>query len=266
MFTKGLLKDKVAIITGGGTGIGKETAIQLGRLGCKVAICGRRLEVLKETALYFESIGMEVIYNTCDIRKYDSVIDFVKFVVEKFKTIDILINNAGGQFPSLAENISPNGFEAVIKNNLIGTWNMTHAVGTTVFLPEKKGCILNVVAQVKRGFPGMAHTGAARAGVINLTKTLAIEWAKHGITVNAIAPGVIESSGTKRYAEGTLDRGLKATPIGRIGTTLEVAQLMTYMVLPQASFITGQTFYIDGGQSLAGDIFSVSNPQINSKL
>lgn len=267
LFQKGLLNGKVAVITGGGSGIGKETALLLGSIGAKIAICGRRIEILQETSKEMDALGIVNIYSVCDIRNYDSVCEFIDFVCadSRFGTIDILINNAGGQFPSPAQNISPKGFEAVVRNNLFGTWNFIHCVANKVFLPERKGVILNVVAQVKRGFPGMAHTGAARAGVINLTKTLAIEWAKMGITVNAIAPGVIESSGTKRYAQGTLERGLRATPVGRLGTTLECAQLMTYLVLPQAKFITGQCYYIDGGQSLSGDIMTVTTP-VQSKM
>lgn len=132
---------------------------------------------------------------------------------------------------------------------------MTYCVATKSFLEEKKGTILNVVAQVKRGFPGMCHTGAARAGVINLTKSLSIEWAKYGITVNCIAPGVIESSGTTKYSKEMFEMAVKAIPLGRVGNVTECAQLMAYMVLPQSKFITGQTYYIDGGQSLHGDSF-----------
>jgi NAD(P)-dependent dehydrogenase (short-subunit alcohol dehydrogenase family) len=150
--------------------------------------------------------------------------------------------------------LSPKGFAAVIQNNLIGTWNMTSVVATQVFIPQKKGKIINIIAQIVRGFPGMVHTGSARAGVDNLTKTLAIEWAPYGINVNAVAPGIILSSGTERYDVGILKNAIKAIPKGRAGKVEEVAALVAFLCTPIADFITGQTYYIDGGQSLFGDI------------
>jgi citronellol/citronellal dehydrogenase len=134
---------------------------------------------------------------------------------------------------------------------------MTHAVATRALIPQKRGRIVNVIAQVIRGFPGMAHTGAARAGVDNLTKTLAIEWAMHGIRVNAVAPGVIQTTGTAQYPPEMLEACRRATPLKRLGTAEEVAHLLTYLCSPQADFITGQTFYIDGGQSLWGDLWQI---------
>jgi citronellol/citronellal dehydrogenase len=157
-------------------------------------------------------------------------------------------------------NISPNGFHSVVQNNLIGTWNMTHCCATKAFIPQRDGVILNVVAQVKRGFPGMSHTGAARAGVINLTKSLAVEWSPYQITVNCIAPGVIDpnTSGTKKYESKLMENAKNATPLKRLGTVEEISTLMVYMVLPISKFITGQCYYIDGGQSLYGDFFNIS--------
>ena len=145
IFQKGLLKDKVVIITGGGTGIGRETAFNLGNLGAKIIICGRRLDPLKKTCEELKNKKIECYFETCDIRDYEKVSSFIDNVLEKFKKIDILINNAGGQFPSPAINITPNGFKSVITNNLIGTWNMTHAVAKKSFIPLKiSGTILNV--------------------------------------------------------------------------------------------------------------------------
>eukprot|EP01080_Neovahlkampfia_damariscottae_P002829 gene2829-4236_t len=261
IFQKGLLNNKVVIITGGGTGIGRETAFNLGHLGAKIVICGRRLEPLKKTCEELENLKIECFYESCDIRDYEKVSHFVDNVLSKFGRIDILINNAGGQFPSPAINISPNGFKSVVTNNLIGTWNMTHVVAKKSFIPLKiDGTILNVVAQVKRGFPGMSHTGAARAGVINLTKTLAIEWSPYNITINSIAPGVIDpnASGTKKYETKMMQNAINATPLKRLGSVQEISNLMTFMVLPISKFITGQCYYIDGGQSLYGDFYKPS--------
>jgi citronellol/citronellal dehydrogenase len=253
IYADGLFAGEVALITGGGTGIGLASATEMGLLGAKVAICGRRPDPLKSAVGELESKGIEAFGAPCDIREPDAISAYVDSVIERFGRIDVLINNAGGQFPTTAEALSPNGFAAVIRNNLNGTWSMTHAVATKAMIPQKRGRIVNVIAQVNRGFPGMVHTGAARAGVDNMTKTLAVEWAVHGIRVNALAPGVIVTSGTKQYPPELLDNAEKATPIKRLGTAEEVSHLITYLASRYADFVVGQTFYIDGGASVWGD-------------
>jgi NADP-dependent 3-hydroxy acid dehydrogenase YdfG len=177
LFRAGLFDGEVAIVTGGGTGIGRVVARELGQLGAKIAIAGRRPEPLEDTRAALSAEGIEVLAKTCDIRKPEEVQAFVAAVLERFGKVTILVNNAGGQFPSPAEHIAPKGFEAVVRNNLLGTWTMTHAVATAAMIPAKRGRIVTITAQVERGFPGMVHTGAARAGVQNMTKTLAVEWA-----------------------------------------------------------------------------------------
>lgn len=244
-------------MTGGGTGIGLAVAREAGHLGARVAVCGRRAEPLEAAARALEEDGMDVHHATCDIRDPDSVGAFVDGVVERFGRIDLLVNNAGGQFPAPAEALTPRGFEAVVRNNLIGTWLMTHAAATRSFIPNKRGRVVNVIAQVARGFPGMAHTGAARAGVDNLTKTLAVEWAIHGVRVNAVAPGIIKTTGTAQYPPELLERGRAASVVKRLGTPEEVAHLIVYLGSRYADFVTGQTFYIDGGQSIWGDQWEV---------
>lgn len=253
LYSNGLFSNEVVLITGGGTGIGLAAATEMGLLGAKVAICGRRAEPLNRAVEALESKGIEAFGAPCDIREADNVSDYVGSVVDRFGRIDILINNAGGQFPTAAESLSPKGFAAVARNNLIGTWTVTHAVATKAMIPQKRGRIVNVIAQIIRGFPGMVHTGAARAGVDNMTKTLAVEWAVHGIRVNAVAPGVIVTSGTKQYPPELLDTAEKANPLHRLGTAEEVSHLITYLACRYADFVTGQTFYIDGGASLWGE-------------
>ncbi len=257
IFRAGLFHNEVALVTGGGTGIGLSTATLLGTLGAKVALCGRRKEPLDEAARGLQAQGIEVFASSCDIRETVQIDTLVKAVLQRFGRIDLLVNNAGGQFPSAAEDLSPRGFEAVIRNNLLGTWLMTHAVATQAFIPQKRGRLVNVIALIARGFPGMAHTGAARAGVENLTKTLAVEWSQHGVRANAVAPGVIRTPGTDQYPPELLEAGRKATVVKRLGTAQEVAELIVYLLSPAADFITGQTVYIDGGQSLYGNIFEV---------
>ncbi|UCH30153.1 MAG: SDR family oxidoreductase [Myxococcales bacterium] len=253
LFVDGLFEDEVVLITGGGTGIGLVCATEMGLLGAKVAICGRRPDTLKNAVAQLESNGIEAFGAPCDIREPEAIAEYVDFVVERFGRIDVLINNAGGQFPTTAEALSAKGFAAVIRNNLIGTWAMTHAVATKAMIPQKRGRIVNVIAQIIRGFPGMVHTGAARAGVDNMTKTLAVEWALHGIRVNAVAPGVIVTSGTKQYPPELLDNAEKSNPLKRLGTAEEVSHLITYLASRYADFIAGQTLYIDGGASIWGE-------------
>ena len=255
LFAPGLFEGQTAIVTGGGTGIGLAIARELGRLGARVAICGRRAEPLEEAAASLTAEGIAVHRGVADIRDPASIGAFVADVKGAFGGADVLINNAGGQFPSPAQHISPRGFEAVVRNNLLGTWNFTHAVANALFIPQKRGRIVNVIAQMVRGFPGMAHTGAAR--VENLTKSLAVEWAQFGIRVNAVAPGVIKTSGTAQYPPELLTNSRNATPLKRLGSAEEVSHLVVYLASAYADFITGQTMIIDGGMSLWGDSWPI---------
>jgi len=252
----------IPVVTGGGTGIGKAIAKQFLNLGAKVAICGRRAEVVKATAEEFSSTfdsnnnesSSRIYQQTCDIRDPNSVKSFVDNVIKHFNSnkITILVNNAGGQFPIQAKDLSSKGFESVVRNNLFGTWNMTSYVAKQCMLPNKRGRIVNITANVRNGFPGMVHTGAARAGVENLTKTLCVEWGRFGIAINSVAPGVIENSGTARYDPKLIQDSLATIPLQRFGTDEDVSNLVTFLSSSLGSFITGQIYYIDGGHSVAG--------------
>jgi citronellol/citronellal dehydrogenase len=260
IFAPGIFQDQVALVTGGGSGIGLATARELLRLGAKVAICGRTPEKLDAASKSLAG-GDRVLTQPCDIREPEQVKTLIERVIAVWGGVDILVNNAGGQFPSPAQMISPNGFLAVIKNNLVGTFHMCREVANQSMIPRKRGRIINVIANIYRGFPGMAHTGAARAGVENLTMSLAVEWAQFGILVTAIAPGVILSSGTARYPSAVLDRATKQTPLKRAGSCEEVAASIVFLASPAAQFITGCTLRIDGGQSLWGDTWgSIDTP------
>lgn len=258
-FRADLLGGQVAIVTGGGTGIGRAIALELAGCGARVAICGRRPDPLSAVSAEITGAGGECLALPCDIREPAQIAAFVQSVRERFGRIDILVNNAGGQRPYPAADMPLEHFEKVIKNNLTGTFAMTQAVARAAMIPQRRGTIVNIIAEIYRGFPGMAHTGAARAGVDNLTKSLAIEWATHKIRVNAVAPGIIRSTGTDRYPEFLVDASRKATPWKRLGAPEEVAHLVTYLCSPAADFVTGATVYIDGGLALWGDIFPIAD-------
>ncbi|MBL0217599.1 MAG: SDR family oxidoreductase [Myxococcales bacterium] len=254
VFAPGILAGQVALITGGGSGIGLATAREMIRIGARVAICGRTQAKLDAAKA---ELGDACLAVPCDIREPAQVEAFVKQILTTWGRLDIVVNNAGGQFPSPAQHISPNGFLAVVKNNLVGTFHVCREVANQWMIPHKGGRIINVIANIYRGFPGMAHTGAARAGVENLTMTLAVEWAQFGILVNAVAPGIILSSGTAQYPPQLLERGISQTPLKRAGTVDEVAASIVFLASPAAQFITGSTLRMDGGQALWGNTWEI---------
>jgi len=261
IFKEGLFEGHVAVVTGGGSGIGLSTAIALGELGAKVAICGRKKEKLEAASALLRDRKISVVAEACDIREVEQVTAFVDKVEKDLGRASVLVNNAGGQFPTTAETVSPRGWEAVVRNNLNGTFFMTQAFATKHMIPSRRGRVVNVIANIARGFPGMVHTGAARAGVENMTKTLAIEWAAHNIQVNAIAPGVIRTTGTDQYPPELVEASRKKTPMKRLGNAGEVAQLIVYMASDAAHFVTGECWYIDGGAHLWGDHWIIADEE-----
>ncbi len=256
MFKEGLFKDQIVLVTGGRSGIGYDIAKGFLQYGAVVFIASRKEEPLAEACKQLQEFG-ECHYVVCDIRNLDDIKNVAEKIRETKGRLDILINNAGGQFPSTADNISVNGWNAVINNNLNGTWYMTQTLANTFFIPQESGIIVNIIANIYRGFPGMAHTGAARAGVDNLTKTLAVEWARKNIRINAIAPGIIKSTGLDQYPPALLQGIADKIPMQRLGETEEVADLTLFLSSPMAGFITGETVYIDGGHRLWGDVFEL---------
>ena len=255
MFGKDLYKDKVAFITGGRSGIGYGIAKLMLQMGAKVMIASRKEEPLAKAAAELSEFG-ECEYMPCDIRVTEQIQAVAARIKEKFGRLDVLVNNAGGQFPTLARTLNDKGWSAVINNNLNGTFFVTREMATTFFIPQKEGTIVNIIADIHRGFPGMVHTGAARAGVENMTKTLALEWSKYNIRINAIAPGTIESSGLKTYPKQVQDmfeEGMKNVPLQRYGTVEDVANAVGFMASPLAAYISGVTLYVDGANHLNGD-------------
>ena len=260
IFRADLLKGETVLITGGGSGIGAVIAQEVGALGATVAIGARKVDRLKDTAARLRDQGIKVFEAPLDIRDEASIAIFLEAMKADIGSATILVNNAGGQFPSPAINIKPKGWRAVIDTNLNGTWLMTQAVAESMF-NKNGGKVINIVANMWRGFPGMAHTGAARAGVVNLTKTLALEWAKNNILVNAIAPGVIRSSGLDTYPQAVRDsietEVPKHIPLKRLGTMEDVAWAVTYLSSVAGNYITGETICVDGGQAHWGTVFTI---------
>lgn len=255
-----LLADRLCVITGGGTGIGFETARVMFAAGACVVLLGRRAEVVAAACERLDPSGERAFAESCDIREAEQVEKVIGAIRAAHGPIAVLVNNAGGQFPSPAEAITPNGFAAVVRNNLLGTWNMTRAVATASMIPDGGGAIVNVIADIERGFPGMLHTGAARAGVDNMTKTLAVEWVSHGIRINSVAPGVILTEGLSQYPPELLDTARRKIPMKRLGNAEEVAHTIAFLCSDAASYITGVTLYIDGGARLWGETWPIADP------
>lgn len=255
MFKEGLFAGKVALVTGGRSGIGYAIAKMMLQLGAKVMIASRKEELLKTAAEELAEFG-EVGYMACDIRKTEQIIELAAKIKADFGKLDILINNAGGQFPTLAEYTVDKGWNAVINNNLNGTFYMCREMGNAFFIPQKSGVIVNIIADIFRGFPGMIHTGAARAGVENITKTLALEWSRYNVRTVAVAPGIIDSSGLKTYpqpVQDMFDEGMKDIPMGRYGTVEDTANAVCFLGSDLASYINGITLYVDGASHLGSN-------------
>lgn len=245
------------LVTGGASGIGLAITQQFLQYGATVYIASRKPERLQQALVNLQQMG-NCYAVPLDIRQPEQLLEVAQIIKNKSNKLDILINNAGGQFPMAAENISTNGWNAVINTNLNGTFYTTKQMANSFFIPQKQGAIVNIIANIFRGFPGMSHTGAARAGVDNLTKSLAVEWATHNIRVNAIAPGIIQSSGLENYPPEFLQGITNKIPAKRLGTTQEVAYSTLFLSSYMANYITGETLYIDGGQKLWGNIWEIA--------
>jgi len=251
MLHDGALKGRVAIVTGGGTGLGRGMAKTFATLGAKVVIASRKLDVLKDTAAQLSQDGCEVVPFVVDVRNRASVAALAEFTIERFGAVDILVNNAAGNFIVESASMSPNAWNTVIDIVLNGTWNCTQTIGKHMIDTGRGGAVLNIVATyAMTGNPLTVHSAAAKAGVLALTKSLAIEWGKHGIRLNAIAPGPINGTGAaeKLWTDPTIERRMADNiAVGRFGEPEEVADLASYLVSDYAGFVTGACFVQDGG-------------------
>lgn len=251
-FRPGLFDEKIVLVTGGGTGIGRCTAHELASLGGTVIIAGRRAEVLEQTAEEIRSDGGRCEVAQFDIRDSELVDTRVGEIVARHGRIDCLVNNAGGQFAKPLADVSPNGWKTVVDLNLNGTFNVTHAVFRHS-MQQSGGSIVSMLADIDNGYPWMAHMSAARAGIENLTKTITLEWGHYGIRANCVAPGTILSSGMLTYPEAVQKSGARAgetVPAMRLGTESEVSATISFLLSPAAGYISGVTIAIDGGSAL----------------
>jgi citronellol/citronellal dehydrogenase len=250
VFVPGLFADRVVIVTGGGSGIGRCTAHELASLGATVVLVGRNADKLRATVDEIAADGGCASQQVCDIRQEDAVRAMVAAVLAEHGRIDGLVNNAGGQYMTPLEKITAKGWDAVIATNLTGGF----LVARECYLQHMQahgGAVVNIVADMWGSMPGMGHSGAARAGMVSFTETAALEWAKSGVRVNAVAPGYIASSGMDHYpAEaGPMLRAMRETvPAGRFGNEAETSAAIVFLLSPAASFISGSVLRVDGAR------------------
>ena len=249
VFRADLLDGAVCVVSGAGSGLGRASAMELARLGATVVGCGRRREPIEETAAAIRDAGGKADAVAMDIRDETAVDALIDRVLADHGKLDVLLNNAGGQFLSPAEAITPKGFRTVIELNVTGTWLMTHAAATKAFIPQGGGKVLSVTLSPHNGMPGMVHSGAARAAVENMMKTLSIEWSRHNVKLCALAAGQLDTETLRtKYPREVSENVARTIPLGRLGTEEEWAWLVAYLASPAGDFYSGTTITMDGAR------------------
>src|SRR5215469_2828316 len=255
-FRDDLFAGQTFLISGGGSGFGRAIAYVCARLGANIMICGRRPEKLEDTANGISRLlKREVGTMAMSIRDPAAVSRLIDATYQRFGRLDSLINNAGGQYPQAAIDFSVKGWLAVIDTNLNGTWYMMQAAAQRWRSAQRPGNIVNIVANVWRGMPQVAHTCAARAGVIYLSKTLSTEWAPLGVRVNCVSPGSIDSEGLNVYERTDAEQFRFSNPMRQLGDVIDIAQAVVYLSAPTGKFITGDVLVVDGGNNQFGDVW-----------
>jgi citronellol/citronellal dehydrogenase len=248
-----LFRDKVILISGGGTGIGKATASLMARLGATLILCGRDEARLESTATYLKRFGARTMVHAMTIRDPDQVSGLMDRVWGEFGRLDVLVNNAGGQFSQDAIDIKPKGWNAVIDTNLNGTFYMMQQAARRWRDHKQPGNIINVVVVIWRGLPQVSHTCASRAGVIYFSKTVAVEWAPYNIRVNCVAPGTITTNAFNYYPPPGQASFQQANPMKHAGDVQDIAEAICYLAAPSGKYVNGEVLNVDGGQQVWGD-------------
>ncbi|SFC27074.1 SDR family oxidoreductase [Tropicimonas isoalkanivorans] len=262
VYAPDLLKGQRLLISGGGSGMGRATAVLAVRLGAEVMICGRDGEKLDRAAEEIErATGARILTRAMTIRDPEQVSAVMDDAFDELGGLDALVNSAGGQFPIEAIDLTPKGWNAVVDTNLNGTWHMMQAAARRWRDAGVPGSIVNIVATIDRGIPHSAHTAAARAGVVYLSKSVAVEWAPLGIRVNALAPGTIETEGLNNYPPAMLSRLGQGNPMRRMGDTWDIAEGVVYLTASSGKFVTGELLQINGGMHLWGTNWPLGVPE-----
>jgi citronellol/citronellal dehydrogenase len=243
---------RVALVTGGGTGIGRATALELAATGARVVVCGRREEALSRVREEIEQLDRECLAVAADLREPEDVSRVVDAALDRFGAIDVLVNNAGGQFTAPAEEISDNGWRAVQRVTVDAVWSITRTVATRSMIPGGDGLIVFVGFSPLRGIPGFAHASAGRAAVANLASGLALEWSRHNIRSVCVAPGTIRTEALDGYGPDAVATWERSVPLGRLGRPEEVAALIAFLATPGGAYVTGTTIVVDGGADAWG--------------
>ena len=255
-----LFKSQTVLVTGAGSGLGKAIATLFARLGANLVVCGRDPDKIGQAAEFFRSFGGKVEHQAMSIRDPEQVQGLIDFAWDSFGSLDVLVNNAGGQFPQPAIDFSVKGWHAVIDTNLNGTWYMMQTAARRWRDENKPGAIVNIVADIWRGLPTIAHTAAARGGVVYLSKSVAVEWAPLDIRVNCVAPGCCETEGFNVYPEEGAATYKESNPMRRHGDAQDIAEACVYLAASSGKFITGEVVTVDGGQQMWGDPWPAGRP------
>ncbi|NKC14666.1 MAG: SDR family oxidoreductase [Gammaproteobacteria bacterium] len=260
VYADDLFAGKVVLVSGAGSGLGQAMAVLFARLGADLVICGRQEKKLAHSAGLIRGLGRKVVTAAMTIRDPRAVDTLMEQAFNAYGRVHVLVNNAGGQFAQDAIDFSVKGWNAVIDTNLNGTWYMMQAAAKRWRDRQSGGSIVNMAAVINRGIPQLAHTAAARAGIIALSKTVAVEWAPLGIRVNCMGIGTVESSGFDNYTGEGRRTFYESNPMRQVGDVFDVAQCAVYLAADSGKFITGEVVHVDGGNQLWGDYWAAGRP------